>query len=127
MQVEDRWVVKIVGKGEKPRTIPLGSKAQKLLQHFIKTYQPSKWIFEGRKDYIKPTSVRAWTSRIGKNNPELQGISPHVLRHTFATILYKKDVSPLTIQMLMGHNDLKTTQRYIHPTLDDLFKGIDTI
>tara|TARA_R100000406_G_scaffold84880_1_gene68073 strand:- start:3983 stop:4615 length:633 start_codon:yes stop_codon:yes gene_type:complete len=126
-RIGDRWVIKLIGKGEKPRTIPLNNAAKTLLERYLKNYQPSKWIFEGRKDHIKPSSVRTWTAKISKDNPELENISPHVLRHTFATSLYKREVSPLTIQMLMGHSDLKTTQRYIHPTIDDLFTGIDKL
>ena len=123
----DRYMIDLVGKGGKPRTIPLGKKAQRILLRYLKMYQPRKWLFEGRKDHIKPSSVRNWTLKIQKEHPELSNLSPHVLRHTFATQLHKKEVSPLTIQMLMGHSDLKTTQRYIHPTIDDLITGIDKL
>lgn len=126
-QIGDRYIVELVGKGGKPRRIPLSNKAQRILQRYIKTYQPTKWLFEGRKSHIKPSSVRNWTLKIQREHPELSNLSPHVLRHTFATMLHQKDVSPLTIQMLMGHSDLKTTQRYIHPTIDDLITGIDKI
>ena len=123
----DRYMIELMGKGGKPRTIPLSTKAQRLLLQYIKTYQPQKWLFQGRKTHIKPKSVRNWTLKIQKDHPELSNLSPHVLRHTFATSLHQNDVSPLTIQMLMGHSDLKTTQRYIHPTMDDLIKGIDRL
>ena len=126
-QTGDRYMIELVGKGGKHRTIPLSNKAQRILHRYMNIYQPTKWLFEGRKDYIKPSSVRNHTLRIQKEYPELSKISPHVLRHTFATNLHKKDVSPLTIQMLMGHSDLKTTQRYIHPSIDDLIKGIDKL
>lgn len=126
-RVGDRYMIDLIGKGGKPRTIPLSNKAQRLLMRYIKLYNPTLWIFEGRKDHIKPTSVRNWTRKIQKEHPELSSLSPHVLRHTFATSLHQKDVSPLTIQMLMGHSDLKTTQRYIHPTVDDLIRGIDKL
>jgi integrase len=126
-QAGDRYMIELIGKGGKPRTIPLSNKAQRILMRYIKIYKPTTWLFEGRKTHIKPSSVRNWTQKIQRENPELSRLSPHVLRHTFATMLHKKDVSPLTIQMLMGHSDLKTTQRYIHPTIDDLIRGIDKI
>jgi integrase len=126
-QVGNRYMIELVGKGGKPRSIPLNNKAQRLLTRYVKIYQPTKWLFEGRKNHIKPSSVRNWTLKIQRENPELSKLSPHVLRHTFATMLHKKEVSPLTIQMLMGHSDLKTTQRYIHPTIDDLITGIDKL
>ena len=126
-QIGKRWGISLIGKGGKPRTIPLNDRAQKILRSYLNTYRPQKWVFEGRKTHIKPSSVRNWTSKISKENPELSKLSPHVLRHTFATSLYKKEVSPMTIQLLMGHSDLRTTQRYIHPTIDDLFSGIDKI
>ena len=61
------------------------------------------------------------------SNDELKGVSPHVLRHTFATRAYKNGIDLKTLQMLLGHSDLKTTSRYIHPSVEDLIKGIDKL
>ena len=127
VKVDDRLIIEMMGKGGKPRRIPLSKKAQRILKRYLQTYQPKEWIFEGRKNHIKPSSVRNWTLKIQRENPELSKLSPHVLRHTFASNLHQRKVSPITIQMLMGHNDLRTTQRYIHPTIDDLISGIDML
>ena len=126
-RVGDRLMLELIGKGGKPRKLPLSKQAEKVLMRFMRIYTPEKWLFRGRKDFIKPSSVRNWTLKIQRENPELENLSPDVLHHTFATMLHKKNVSPLTIQMLLGHSDLRTTQRYIHPTIDDLIDGIDRL
>jgi hypothetical protein len=50
-----------------------------------------------------------------------------VLRHTYATTLLRKGVDLKTLQVLMGHNNIQTTQRYLHPSVDDLTVAIDKL
>ena len=55
----------------------------------------------------------------------LLGLSPHILRHTFATEANRSGVDLKALQALLGHSQITTTSRYLHPTTDDLVSAID--
>jgi integrase/recombinase XerD len=57
----------------------------------------------------------------------LVGLSPHILRHTFATMAIRRGVDLKTLQVLLGHENIATTQRYLHPTVDDLGAAVDKL
>ena len=128
-QVGERTIFKILGKGGKYRVVPLNSTAYRHLKNYLDMYPKggSNFIFKGRKDHIRPDTVRKHTQRLSKQISALQNLSPHTLRHTYATRAYKAGVDLKTLQMLLGHSDLQTTSRYIHPTIDDLFVGVDKL
>ncbi len=128
-QVGKRTIFRIVGKGGKPRIVPLNASATKHLNTYLKIYPQSRspYVFRGKIDHIRSDTVRKHTQRLSKDNPSLKNLSPHTLRHTYATKAYKAGVDLKTLQMLLGHSDLQTTSRYIHPTIDDLFVGVDKI
>lgn len=115
-----------MGKGEKERAIPIGKSALDQLQHYIKIGRPKlikskniNFIFTNRYGFklsrqgvwkiLKGYCVKAG---IGEN------ISPHMLRHTFATHLLENGANLRIVQTLLGHADISTTEIYTHLTLD---------
>lgn len=109
------------GKGKKDRTTLLSERLSKGLERYYQIYMPNFWLFEGLKG--KPYSS-ASVSKIISRAKEKAGIkkrvTPHVLRHSFATHLLDKGVDIRYIQTLLGHNSLSTTQIYTHVSNRDL-------
>jgi integrase len=124
-----RIVLRFQGKGDKERVVPLSPAAKTLLQNHIKTLRIRRgYLFPSpRGSHYSPSAVRRLTRMMAKNNPHLSDLSPHRLRHTFATMALSKGVDLRTIQALLGHESITTTSRYLHPTLDDLSHAVDRL
>lgn len=103
------------GKGKKDRYTTLSSNLAKTLVVYLQRYQPTTWFFEGPEQ--RPYSATS-ISRILQRAREKAGIAtkitPHVLRHSFATHLMERGTDLRTIQRLLGHESLKTTEIYTH-------------
>lgn len=120
-------VVRVVGKGNKERLVPLGEEAIEWLLTYIKTARPvlsskqSEFVFLSRRGQ-KMTRQTFW-HRIKyyavKAGIE-QHLSPHTLRHAFATHLLNHGADLRVVQMLLGHSDLSTTQIYTHVATERL-------
>ena len=120
---EDRKLLFISkAKGKKDRVVSLSPVMLVMLREYKSSYKPVKYLFEGQ---IKGTtySTRSLESII-KTAKTKAGIiktgSMHMLRHSFATHLLDKGTDVVFIQKLLGHNDLKTTLRYLHVTNKDM-------
>ncbi|MCK5391315.1 MAG: tyrosine recombinase XerC [Deltaproteobacteria bacterium] len=122
--------VKVLGKGNKERMVPLGSKAATA----IKTYLPQRLDLKPKDDYLFVNSRGGRLStrsidRIIKKYAAISGIpkniSPHVLRHTFATHLLGGGADLRAIQEMLGHQSLSTTQRYTHTSIEKLMEIYD--
>lgn len=116
-----RSVIKVTGKGNKQRELPLPDRLFKLLEEYYRKWRPKVYLFEG----VVPGKAYSATSmqRIIKDNAVKAGIkksiSPHVLRHSFATHMLERGVNLKRLQLLMGHNSLKTTSIYLHLAVPD--------
>lgn len=109
------------GKRDKQRVVPLTKSAESTLDAYVGLYQPTKWLFTGQLGGpLTPHAVRKHTRGIAALNPDLQDLSPHVLRHTWASMAVRRGVDLKTIQVLLGHESIETTSRYLHPDLIDL-------
>ena len=117
------------GKRNVQRFIPLNNKAKTLIEEFIRKEKPSEFLFVGYLDTpISPAAVRKYTRRFAKKHPEeLKGLSPHILRHTFASRALKHGADLKTVQVLLGHKNIETTSRYLHPDAEALLKGVEGI
>jgi integrase/recombinase XerC len=126
-------LIKVTGKGRKQRIIPIGEKAIRAIDEYLKARgalevqsresDDSKAVFltKGRKR-IYPQMVGNIVKRyIGKVS-ELEKKSPHVLRHTFATHLLNRGADLQAVKDLLGHESLSTTQIYTHVTTERLKK-----
>lgn len=111
---------KFRGKGDKERIVPLPQAAERILAKYLSTHSGA-WLFPGRAGMpLTPHAVRIYTRKMRMKYPELGELSPHVLRHTYASLMLRKGVDLRRLQLLLGHESIQTTQRYLHPDLDDL-------
>lgn len=115
-------VVRVRGKGDKDRLVPLGEEAVDWVSRYLRTARGTLMrdatrpaLFPGRDD--RPLTRQAFWYRI-KHHARVAGIerslSPHTLRHAFATHLLNHGANLRVVQMLLGHSDLSTTQIYTH-------------
>ena len=115
-------VVRIIGKGNKERLVPLGENAIDWIERYQASARPSL-LKERQCDTLFVTARGAGMTRhafwhiIKKHALKAgidQGLSPHTLRHAFATHLINHGADLRSVQMLLGHADLSTTQIYTH-------------
>lgn len=119
-------VLRIRGKGSKERLVPMGDEAQSWIERYLKEGRPS--ILPRPSAALFPTKRGAAMSRqsfwlLIKRYALIAGIreiSPHVLRHSFATHLLNHGADLRVVQMLLGHSDLSTTQIYTHVAREGL-------
>lgn len=123
-------VVKVFGKGSKERLVPLGEEAQTWLQKYIKKARPqllkvkaSGVLFpSNRGQHMTRQTFWHLIKRHGVTAGIDKALSPHVIRHAFATHLLNHGADLRVIQMLLGHSDLSTTQIYTHVATQRLQK-----
>lgn len=106
------------GKGKKDRFVMLPCDLLVLLRRYWLAYRPDRdgWLFPGQKAG-RPLTARAvekMVKRTAKKAGITKDVTPHVLRHTFATHLMEDGVSLLDVQELLGHRSIGTTARYLH-------------
>jgi integrase/recombinase XerD len=118
----NQGVIRILGKGDRERLIPLGEEAMRALKEFARGPR-GEILLERQTDYLFPTRrgdrmTRQAFWHIIKRYARKAGIgkelSPHTLRHAFATHLLNHGADLRVVQMLLGHSDLSTTQIYTH-------------
>jgi integrase/recombinase XerD len=122
----DLGYVLVRGKGDKERIVPLGKAAQDALHHYMKHSRPmlakgktSPLLFFGR-GARKLTRQRVWQLVRAASAGTGRTASPHVLRHTCATHMVENGADLRTLQTILGHADISTTQVYTHLALDRL-------
>ncbi|MDB5810783.1 MAG: tyrosine recombinase XerD [Betaproteobacteria bacterium] len=119
---QDMGVVRIVGKGAKERLVPLGEEALSWLQRYLKEGRPQilqrraadAMFVTGRGDAMTRQSFWHLLKRYSTHAGLAQPISPHTLRHAFATHLLNHGADLRVVQLLLGHSDISTTQIYTH-------------
>ena len=104
------------GKGRKDRQVMLSPKLLEALRIYWKSYRPKVWLFPGESPErpISSETVRRVCRQAGEAAHLSKPISPHTLRHCFATHLLEDESDLRRIQILLGHRNLKTTARYLH-------------
>jgi integrase/recombinase XerD len=118
----NQGVIRIIGKGNRERLIPLGEEAVRWLTEFVKGPR-NEILLDRTTDYLFPTrrgdrmTRQAFWHIIKRYARKAQidkELSPHTMRHAFATHLLNHGADLRVVQMLLGHSDLSTTQIYTH-------------
>ena len=113
-------IIKVAGKGKKERIIPIGDKALRTIRDYlnerkVSTQAQSKPLFlNTRNERLNPRSVRRIVDKYIKITSKKRGVSPHTFRHSFATHLLDRGADLRSVQELLGHANLSTTQIYTH-------------
>jgi len=122
----DLGYVLVRGKGDKERIVPLGKSAQEVLAEYMKHARPvlmgertSPLLFLGR-GAGKLTRQRVWQMVRAASSTMGRNVSPHMLRHSCATHMVENGADLRTVQSILGHSDIATTQVYTHLALDRL-------
>lgn len=127
---EDRRLLMIRrGKGKKDRIVSLSPLILEIIGEYKNEYQPATFLFEGHEKGSR-YSVRSLESiiKLAKTKAGITKTgSMHMLRHSFATHLIEKGTDVVLIQKLLGHNDLKTTLRYLHVSNKDILNIISPL
>lgn len=125
-------VVSVIGKGNKERRVPIGEKAKESLQKYIEARtgivsdDTTKAVFVNRRGgRLTPRSVERLIQKYIKVCGIDKRVTPHVIRHTFATHLLNAGADLRGIQELLGHASLSTTQKYTHVSVDKLMEVYD--
>ena len=134
-QRDPRFLV-VAGKGGKERVVPLSEPSRKALaayltgrDHFLPGARPSRWLFPSRGRDGHLTRQRAGQLLKGlavKAGLDPNRLSPHVLRHAFASHLLDHGADLRSVQQMLGHADIATTQIYTHVLGDRLRKLVET-
>lgn len=121
-------VIRIVGKGDKERLVPLGEEAIAWLDKYLAESRPqlvknkpSDSLFTTRRGGSMTRQAFWYIIKRYASNAEIKkDLSPHTLRHSFATHLLNNGADLRVVQMLLGHSDLSTTQIYTHVATERL-------
>lgn len=118
-----RGLIRVTGKGNKQRTVPVHAEAVRAIEHYqdggaraaLLKGKPSPYLFITARG--GPMTRQAFWASIkinGKKAGIFHNLSPHVLRHTFATHLLEGGADLRSVQTMLGHSDLSTTEIYTH-------------
>jgi integrase/recombinase XerD len=119
----DAGYLTCIGKGDKQRIVPFGAAAAQWVRTYMQEARPallkqrkSPWLFVNAKGGGQLSRVGFWKilKEYGVRAGVTRALSPHVLRHSFATHLLDRGADLRAIQMMLGHADLSTTQIYTH-------------
>lgn len=120
---EKKMIIIKGAKGNKDRYTILSEKVLELLRKYYKIYKPKYWLFEGQYGgQYSQTSIRKLFSEAVKKAKIKKRVTPHTLRHSFATHLLESGTDLRYIQVLLGHNSSTTTEIYTHVSKMDLEK-----
>lgn len=122
----DMGFLTTLGKGSKERTVPLGQSAMGWIRHYLEVR--TRWL-KGKSSPLlflnkngSPVSRQTFWKLIGDygNKAKIGHITPHLLRHSFATHLLENGADLRSVQLMLGHADISTTQIYTHITNERL-------
>lgn len=129
----EECLIRIMGKGSKERIVPLGDYAINIMNDYMNNYRPlinkkhTDYVFvNNRGDKISRQFIFKVIKKEALKKGIKKDISPHTLRHTFATHLLKNGADLRIIQELLGHENIGTTQIYTHVTNNKLKSDYET-
>lgn len=126
-------MIRVLGKGSKERMVPFGEKAKTAIQSYLQ-HRPillngkmdSKAVFLNKRGgRLSSRAVERLVDKYLHQSGIQKKVTPHTLRHTFATHMMNGGADMRGLQELLGHSSLSTTQRYTHVELDKLMQVYD--
>jgi integrase/recombinase XerC len=125
----EEGLVRVLGKGGKERIVPLGSHARSAISDYLLARKNPPYdaplLVNARGGRLTSRSVGRIVDKYILHIAAMKKISPHTLRHTFATHLLEGGADLRSIQELLGHASLSTTQKYTHVSIDRLMEVYD--
>jgi integrase/recombinase XerD len=126
----ENMFITVTGKGNKQRMVPIGKEAARLLNRYKKESRPvilgsreSEYLFISKKgSQLNRKSVWRLLKNYVTRTEIKKNITPHTLRHSFATHLIENGADLRSVQELLGHMDISTTQIYTHMAKKQLQK-----
>ena len=119
------------GKGDKGRYTLLAQRTLDTLRNYVKRHAPKQWLFEGKTGgQYHPRSIAEIVSKATRNAGIAKNVTPHTLRHSFATHLMEVGIAVPIIKELLGHSSIKTTMHYLHVTgvtIDNIRSPFDEV
>jgi len=128
LDLRERWV-RVKGKGRKERIVPFGEQVSQSLAAYLAVRPPAPHralLLNVRGGRLTDRSARRVVELYARLLEGDRGIHPHTLRHAFATHLLSAGADLRSIQELLGHSQLSTTQKYTQVSLDELVKVYDS-
>ena len=126
-------LVRVTGKGNKQRLVPVHERALRAVRQYVETARPA--LLKGRSSPVLFVTARGggmtrqafWAAikTAGRKAGIFRGLSPHVLRHTFATHLLEGGADLRSVQAMLGHADISTTEVYTHVVRSRLRETVD--
>ena len=107
--ISESWI-RVLGKGNKARDIPIIASTKTLLNRYISEYRPKKFLFEKNRGKLSENSLRYIITKVFKR--VALKVTPHQLRHSYATALLNSGAPIVDVSELLGHSSMATTQIY---------------
>ena len=128
IKISDRkGSLQVIGKGNAKRTVPLNKDARKSIERYLEVRQEdgSDYLFIGQRGAIKRNAVNLILESYGER---LQiRVTPHMIRHTLGYNLVRKNIPITTIQQILGHESITTTNLYTATPEDDMVKALESL
>jgi integrase/recombinase XerC len=129
-------LIRVIGKGNKERVVPIGKKALQVVKDYLQesekqrkrmgySYQSMPLFLNVRGGRLSARSVGRIIKRYALLSGFTSDVSPHSMRHSFATHLLDGGADLRSVQELLGHVSLSTTQKYTHVSIDRLMEVYD--
>lgn len=124
-------VIRVMGKGRKERLVIFGEKAKEKLINYLEKERPKainlseKLFLNNRNEMLSPRSIQRTIEMFRKFLKIERKITPHKIRHSFATHMLNQGVDLRIVQELLGHKTLSSTEKYTHVTTSELSKLCD--